>query len=400
MKSAIYNGKVVTADRILPIGYVVMDGGLIGGVFEGEPPAELKQNGFDARGGWIAPGLCDIHIHGNGGFWGFMNADELLKMARSLVGLGVTAFLPTSVSLPHAQVIAAVKAAKDAMARQASGAYGGKAADAPSPDGARILGVNIEGPYISSKRPGAHLPMCIRNPKEKELDEIFAEAGDTLKIMTVAPEIEGGMELIDRLVAAGALPSIGHSDADAEQTNEAIRRGATHFTHLFNASRPFHQREPGCAFAALMNPDITVEIILDGKHVNFDSVKMAVKLKSTDKIVLITDAIHAAGQGDGEYNVWGFKVTVKNGAAKTPDGTMAGSVLTLNAAVKNAVGKIGLPPEQAFRMASFNGLRAIKMSDKAGELAAGKAADIAVFEPDFSCAATFIAGACVYEKGK
>lgn len=396
MKTAIYNGKVVLADKVLPVGYIIADGGKIDDVFEGDAPDALKQGGFDAQGGWIAPGLVDIHIHGNGGFWGFMGADELLKMARSLVRNGVTSFVPATVSLPHAQVIAAVKGIREAMSKQAAGADFDGPADTPSPDGARILGINLEGPYISAKRPGAHLPMCIRNPKEKELDEIFDTAGDSLRMMTVAPEIEGGMELIKRLAAAGVLPSIGHSDADTAQTNEAVSLGATHFTHLFNAVRPFHQREPGCAFAALINPAVTVEIILDGKHVHFDAAKMAVSIKSPEKTVLITDAILAAGQGDGEYNVWGFKVTVKDGTAKTPEGTMAGSVLTLNEAVKNAVVELGLPPEKAFAMASLNGLSAIGMSGKAGELAPGKAADIAVFDSAFNCAATFISGTRVF----
>jgi len=390
MRSCIFNGKVVTPEKVLPNGYVSISGGRIMEIGEGKPPSEFIQSGYDARGGWIAPGLCDIHIHGNGGFWGFMSAAETLDMARSLLPLGVTSFLPATVSLPHAQVIGAIKAIRDAMSQQDD--------QAEAPAGARILGINIEGPYISSKRPGAHLPMCIRDPKEKELDEIFAAAGPALRLMTVAPEINGGMELIKRLVAAGVLPAIGHSDADTEQTNEAVRLGATHFTHLFNAVRTFHQREPGCAFAALTNSNVTVEIILDGKHVHFDAVKMAVDLKTPDKVVLITDAILAAGKGDGEYTVWGFKVTVKDGAATTPDGTMAGSVLTLNKAVKNAIVMIGATPEQAFRMASLNPVRAIKLDGFLGSLEQGKAADIAVFDADLNCDATFIAGKRVYEK--
>lgn len=396
LKNAIFNGKVAAPDKIIEKGHVVIKDGYIQSVGGGEPPEVLKSNGFDARGGWISPGLVDIHTHGNGGFWGFFGADEILNMARALLKSGVTSFAPATVSLPHNMVLTAVEAIMTAMSRQAAGVDFEKIQQRPTTEGARILGINLEGPFINPKHAGAHNPLAIREPKEKEVSEIMEKAGAALKLVTVAPEIAGGMELISRLAAAGVLPAIGHSGATAEQTHEAISRGATHFTHLFNAVRAFHQREPGCAFAALSDPRITAELILDNKHVHIDAAKIAFAVKTAEKLVLISDSIHAAGMPEGDYTVWGFQVRVKDGVVSLPDGAIAGSVLTLNVAVKNAVELLGADPRDAFRMASVNGLRVLKLDEKIGTLEPGKIADAAVFDNDFNCLAAFIAGQMVY----
>ncbi|HOC92431.1 MAG TPA: N-acetylglucosamine-6-phosphate deacetylase [bacterium] len=389
MKTIAYNGRVIAPGTAPETGYVAAADGIIEKVGTGDPPETPGAEMIDARGGWIAPGLVDIHTHGFGGHWGFFKADELLDMASALPARGVTAFVPTTVSLPHPAVLGAVKAVKSAMASQAENA-------SEAPAGARVLGVNIEGPYINPAKGGAHIPSAIRPAPEKEVEEILSEAGPALLMMTLAPEIAGGMELIDKLVAAGVLPVVGHSDATAAQTHEAARRGATHFTHLFNAVRAFHQREPGCAFAALADPAMTVELILDGKHVHIDAAKIAFALKSADRMALVTDSIHAAGMPDGEYDVWGFKVNVKDGVCAIPNGTMAGSVLTLDVAVKNAVELLGAAPEEAFRMASLTPARIIGRAGALGSLQPGKAADIAVFDEAFNCAATIISGRIVH----
>ncbi|HOX29102.1 MAG TPA: N-acetylglucosamine-6-phosphate deacetylase [bacterium] len=398
-KQIIFNGKVVTREKVISKGYVTVSGGRIESVAEGSPDDAPDSMKIDAQGGWIAPGLVDIHLHGNGGFWGFFAADEIIKMANSLSLLGVTSFAPATVSLPHSQVIKSIGEMKKAMSKQAAGSDVSVIPGESFDTGARIIALNIEGPYINPVRPGAHLPPAIRNPIDKEIDEILAAVGEnTPMLMTVAPEIEGGLALIDRLVAARALPSIGHSDATAEQTHEAIAHGANHFTHLFNAVRPFHQREPGCAFAALSDPGCSVEIILDNIHVHPDAAKVALAMKAPDKLVLVSDSIHAAGLPDGDYSVWGLKVTMKNNAVTLADGTFAGSALTLNNAVKNAIGLLGASPELAFRCASSNGLSKLGMAGEIGVLESGKIADIAIFDNDFNCMATMIAGQIVYKK--
>jgi N-acetylglucosamine-6-phosphate deacetylase len=397
LKRIIFNGKVVLPDRTIEKGCVSIANGHISSVFDGEPNEELRSGWIDAKGGWITPGLTDIHTHGNGGYWGFFGADEILNMARAFVKIGVTSFLPATVSLPHNMVLCAIDAIKIAMSKQSGGTDYDRIHEKPAADGARVLGINLEGPFINPKRAGAHNPLAIREPQGKEVDEIIERAGSALRLLTVAPEIKGGMELIDRLVSSGILPSIGHSDATAEQTHEAIARGATHFTHLFNAVRVFHQREPGCAFAALIDPNINVELILDGKHVHIDVAKIAYKIKTAQKMILVSDSIHAAGMPDGDYNVWGFQVKVKDGICSLPDGTFAGSVLTLNTAVKNAIDYLGASPSDAFRMASINGLKELKYDDKLGSIEPGKIADIAVFDNEFNCISTLISGEIAYK---
>ncbi|HOO56735.1 MAG TPA: N-acetylglucosamine-6-phosphate deacetylase [bacterium] len=392
----VYNGKVITEEEVLSPGYVVFEKGLITEVCAGDPPDGLKENGIDANGGWIAPGLVDVHIHGNANCWSFMKKDEILMMAESLLKNGVTGFLATTVSLPQQLIISGIDAIKSAMESQDAGADYDTLEDTPTPVGSRILGINLEGPYINPEHGGAHIPTVIRPSKKEEIDEMLEHANGTIKMMTFAPEIENGMELIDWLTAAGIVPVIGHTDATVEQTNAAIDRGASHFTHLFNACRGFHQREPGCSFAALNNPKITVELIFDTKHVHPDAARIAIKTKSVEGIMLITDAISAAGLPDGEYSVWGFPVIVKDGTVKLQDGTIAGSILSLNEAVRNAISILGVTPPEAFRMASINGIRKLGLGDKAGSLVPGKVADIALFDADFNCLKTIIAGKTAY----
>lgn len=392
MKTIIHNGKVVSADAVIEGGYVLIEDGVVAGIFEGDVAEAGAGSGknirlIDANGGWISHGLVDVHIHGCGGHWGFFGCDDILNMSVSLAQHGVTAFLPTTVSLPHAQVLNSITEIKKAMEAQASNT---------APPGARILGIHLEGPYISPARPGAHLPPAIRPPDSAEINEILELADGALRIVTMAPEIPGGLELVEILSSRGIVVSIGHSDATAEQTRQAIGCGARHFTHLFNAVRQFHQREPGCAFTALLAPEITAEIILDGRHVHSDVVEMAIRTKGAESIVLVSDSILAAGLGDGSYNVWGFEVQVKNGVAALADGTMAGSVITLNTAVKNALNLSTVSPLEAFRMATVNPCNVLSLHGNNGNISPGALADITVFDKNMNCIASFADGKLLY----
>lgn len=385
MKTIIFNGKVALPDSVMDNGYVAVEDGLISEIGSGDPDAGDCET-IDAGGGWIAPGLVDIHIHGCGGHWSFFSAGDILKMCGALASHGVTSFLPTTVSLPRAQILNSIAEIRKAMAQW-------------TPEcGARIAGIHLEGPFINSKRPGAHLPPAIRNSADDEINEILEAAGDALRIVTLAPEADGGMKLVRTLAARGIVPSIGHSDATSEQTLEAIGAGARHFTHIFNAARQFHQREPGCAFAALVNPELTAEIILDFRHVHRDAAIMAVRTKGADKMALVSDSIIAAGLGDGDYDVWGFKVTVKDGVAALPDGTMAGSVTTLNRSVANAMTLPGISQHEAFRMATHVPAKIIGMENSRGALVAGRVADIAVFDNEMNCRHAIVDGTSICKK--
>lgn len=398
----IVNAEILTPIQGVSNGFVKIEGGRIVDVGKGAPTSPGRV--VDAAGALVSPGLIDVHIHGSGGHWGFFEPGDILDMARFLSRHGVTAFCPTTVSLPHRSVLDAVRAVRAAMDRQSAGRDYTRLPDTPPDTGARILGVNIEGPYINEKMRGAHVATCIRAPEEKEIDEIFEAAGDDLRIMTVAPEIEGGMALVDRLAARGVVAGIGHSDATAAEALEAVRRGARLATHLFNQHRAFHHREPGVAFTLLQTPGVMCELIADGVHVHPDVVRMAARLTSRmsartvpdAELVLVTDALSAAGMPSGEYQVWGMTVKIEDGVAKLPDGTIAGSTLTLNRAAANMAAFAGLPLHICCGLASYNPAALLGLLPHAGIIAPGAAADIAVFDASMNCLATFIAGHPVY----
>ncbi len=394
MNTIIYNGKAITPGGIIENGYAVITEGIISGTGSGAPPRLPAHETYDAQGKIISPGLADIHIHGAGGHWAFQDAEDIGTMAAAIVRNGVTAFLPSTVSLPHKQVLACIDAIRAAIANQPAGPE--FATPSSPPSAARILGIHLEGPYISPARPGAHIPTVIRNPEPAELDEIFDRAGSDLRMLCLAPEIPGAHELIVRLAEHNAVAAIGHSDATSAQTHEAARLGASHFIHLFNAVRPFHHREPGCSFAAIADPRITIEIIFDTVHVHPEAARVAIAAKGPRGVVLVSDSIHAAGCGDGDFNVWGFDITVSNGQAKTKSGNLAGSVITLNKAVLNATIHADVSLPDAIMMASENPLRVLGLDSHAGTIAAGKAGDIAIFDENMDCLATFIAGTRVY----
>ena len=387
---SIVNAEIMTPERVISGGFVTMENGRITAVDAGAPadPGRVA----DAQGALLCPGLIDIHIHGSGGHWGFLGAKDLLDMARFLARFGVTAFCPTTVSLPHAAVMDSIKGVRQAMDQQDAGADYAAVPAAPPRTGARILGINVEGPYINKAMRGAHIAGAIRNPDETQIREIIETAGAALRIVTLAPELPGGLDAVRAFSAAGAVVSVGHSDATAEQTAEAARCGARLATHLFNQHRAFHHREQGAAFAMLQNPDYFCELICDGIHVHPDVARMATRLCPASELVLITDAINAAGLGPGKYQVWGFNMEVKNGAARLEDGTLAGSVLTLNRAVANMAQFSGLPLHQAAGMATHNPAQLLGLLPHAGVIAPGAAADLALFDKNMDCLATVIAG--------
>lgn len=371
-------------------------------VFEDGKIKDVVKNGGNASGGMvydldgciITPGLCDIHIHGAGGHWGFSeNVGDILSMARALARFGVTSFLPTTVSLPEKETLKAVASVREAM-RMQPGADDFSASTGED-GGARILGINLEGPFLSREKPGAHFPAFIRGITREEIDEIL-EAGDgKIRVVTIAPEIEGAMDAIEYLSSRGVVVSIGHTNCTADTAREAVARGARLFTHLFNAMRPIHQREPGVVVAAVMS-DACFEIIPDGIHVHPMLFPLVIGAKAKEKVILITDSILAAGIEEKIFKMFGFDAAIVDGVAKLPDGTIAGSILTLNRGVKNMSEFCGIQFETAVMMATLNPMRLLGLDGLAGRVAPGMAADLAVFNPDFDCLASFIGGVPVH----
>jgi N-acetylglucosamine-6-phosphate deacetylase len=327
--------------------------------------ASLRGSGpydVDRRGYSIAPGYIDTHTHGCCGI-DFTNAasiKDLAELARGYLKFGVTSLLPTTVSAKHERILGLLGLVKSA------GDLGG----------ARILGVNLEGPYINRARRGAQDPEAIRDPNPAEVRQYLSYG--VVRVMTLAPELPGALEVVEELASAGVIASVGHTDADYATTKSAVAAGASRATHLFNAMREFHHREPGPVGALLEAEDVYLELIVDLIHLRPEAVRLVLGSAGHRRVVLITDSMAAAGLGEGEFKLGGVRVIVKGNKATLEDGTLAGSVLTLDKAVKN-VASLGVEPKIAIAMASRVPALSIGRPDL-GCLKPGCIADFVVLE--------------------
>lgn len=324
----------------------------------------------------IVPGFIDIHVHGGAGA-DFMDGrgEAVEQIVTFHAKHGTTSLAATTLSGSTATIAAAVRALAKASRRD---------------DAAEICGVHLEGPFLSSSKAGAQDPASIRAADARELDIWLAVAPDVRCIVTVAPETEATLALIakyrDRLTF-----SIGHTDATYEQTMEAIAAGATHFTHLFNAMPPLNHRQPGPVAAALTSDGVTAEIIADGIHLHPSMLLMTARMMS-GRVALVTDAMRAAGMAEGTYKLYDYDVEVRDGAARLSDGTLAGSILTMDAAVRNMVNLAGLPLEKVIPMATEVPARILGIDQRKGRIAEGYVADLVVLDNDLEVERVFIRG--------
>jgi N-acetylglucosamine-6-phosphate deacetylase len=334
------------------------------------PPA-----GSDVAEGVIVPGFIDVHVHGGNGA-DFMDAttDAVSRIRRFHASEGTTAMAATTLSASRQHLHDAVTT----IARTSLH------------DGAAICGIHLEGPYINVTRAGAQDVASIRPAEIHELAALIVEAPHLRWMMTVAPEIEGVRALIE-LFRDRVLFSIGHTAADYAECVAALRWGASHFTHLFNAMTGLDHRRPGAVGAALISVDATAELIADGIHVHPAVLRIAA-LAMPHRIALITDAVRACGMADGKYKLYEHEITVAEGAARLADGTLAGSVLTMRRAVQNMVELAGLPLELVLPLATEVPARILGASDRKGKLAPGYDADIVVLTDRFEVAATYLRG--------
>jgi N-acetylglucosamine-6-phosphate deacetylase len=263
---------------------------------------------------------------------------------------------------------------------------------APAVDGgAAILGIHLEGPYLCDAHRGAQDPRHLRAPDLGELDRLL-DAGP-VRLVTLAPELPGALAAIERLVDAGVVAAVGHTGATYDQAAAAFDAGATHAAHLFNGMRAFHHREPGVIGAALDRPDVVCELICDGLHAHPAAMRLAHRVKGAGGAVLITDAMQATGLGDGRYRIGDLPVVVRDGRAELADsGTLAGSTLTMGAAVRNAVRLMGISLPDAIRMAAATPARVLGLEHRKGMLAPGRDADLVVLEDDLAVRATMVGG--------
>ncbi len=330
--------------------------------------SESDDDIIDCSEKYIVPGFIDIHTHGSIGFdFSKASVSEILKMRRYYLKNGVTSILPTTVTLSCGDIIKAVETIKEASKISAAGS--------------KIVGVNLEGPYLSPKRSGAHDKSLLKKP---DLDFIKS-LGDFVKVVNVAPEYDNAVDFIKKF---NGTVSIAHTDCSYERAMEAINADAKHITHIFNAMNPLHHRNPGvvCAF---FNSDAFAEIICDGVHVLPPVLKMMFSLKS-EKLIVISDSMAAAGLNDGEYTLGDLKVNVKNGVAALPDGTLAGSTMNIYDMFKNLL-NIGVKKEDAVRSVTENPAASINLKDT-GFLKKDYIADVNILNGDFSIHKTILDG--------
>lgn len=381
-ETLIYGSRVVTPQGVLTDGWIWFRGEVIAGVGEGRnlPPVSPDALRIDGRGGWVLPGFIDVHVHGGAGY-DFMDADEtgLAAITKFHAEHGTTAMLATSMTAPQAKLTGFLGRIRRFM-------------DRPMPY-AQILGVHLEGPFISPKWPGAQNPAHIVPPQPAWLEEWVSLYPGLIKIQTLAPETEGAPAYIERLARHGIIPSCGHTDATYRQIREAADRGLRHAVHTFNAMRPFHHREPGTAGAVLTDSRIMAEVIADGHHVHAAGIELLIRSKGPDRVILVTDAIAAAGMPEGEYELGGLPVVMAGGVARLKDsGNLAGSTLTMIGAFRHIVREVGVPVEEASRMASANPARQLGIDDRTGTLEAGKRADVLLLDDSLELRGVWVGG--------
>jgi N-acetylglucosamine-6-phosphate deacetylase len=378
---------VITASRLItPIEWiespvVVVEDGHITALqsrSDAEIPAGQHLNFPDLI---LVPGFIDIHIHGGAGR-DAMEADEsaLAQIERQLVKHGVTAYLPTTVTAPQERILKAL----DGLGKLIATANKNRGRATP-------LGIHLEGPFISHVKRGVHPPQDLLPPSPQTLDRFWQASAGNIRMMTIAPELPGATETIQYARTLGVHSSLGHSNATYKEAQAGISAGADHATHTFNAMRALDHRDPGILGAVLEDNELTADIIADGIHVHPSVLKLFLRAKGDDRAILITDAISATGMPDGIYSLGGLEVQVSNGRCEY-QGKLAGSVLTLDRAIRNVMSFAGWQLQQAVRLATLNPAERLGISDQRGMLAPGRRADLVVLTPEGQVAHTIIGG--------
>jgi N-acetylglucosamine-6-phosphate deacetylase len=337
---------------------------------------------IDGDGQILIPGMIDVHIHGAEGFDMMDGTIQSVEaVSRACARTGCTSFLATSVSSTLDDLLKMIKNVKEVAGKE---------------PGAQLIGLHIEGPYLNVKRKGMQNERYLRHPDLDEMKSIIETSGSLLKMVTLAPELPGGLEMIRFLKEKGIIAAIAHSDATYEDAKLAFQSGASHVTHCFNGMRPIHHRDPGVVIAAFEESSVSVQAIVDDVHLHPAIVRLIYREKGPDKMVLITDALQAMGMGDGTYLFGGHEVKVSHGVAKLSDGTLASSTVTMNEALEKAV-KSGIPLKDAVIMATQTPADILGMSNK-GRIEPGADADLVLMNDQFEVLWTIVNGKIVYNR--
>ncbi|MEN3090009.1 N-acetylglucosamine-6-phosphate deacetylase [Staphylococcus xylosus] len=374
----IANGRIYTENETIEQGYILVEDGKIIQITEGEYQGDLTT--IDVKGQHVLPGFIDIHMHGGYGEDAMDASFEGLKhLSESLLSEGTTSFLATTMTQSDDNIIKALKNIVNYQAQQ------------DSLNAASIVGIHLEGPFISEYKVGAQNPAYVQRPSVEKVQQFQEIANNQIKVMTFAPEVEGADETLSTLHDQINF-SIGHTVATFDEVNEAVAHGAKHVTHLYNAGTAFEHRNPGLSGAAWVNDELSTESIVDGIHSHPASVKIAYKQKGNKRFFLITDAMRAKGMPDGEYDLGGQNVVVKGSEARLTSGALAGSILKMNEGLKNLIEFTGASLDDLWRVTSLNQAIALKIEGDKGSIAIGKDADIVVVDDDIQVLTTIKSG--------
>lgn len=373
MNKCIINGKIILKDKIVE-NNIFFNNEKITEISSREPQDEEI---IDAKGLYVSPGFIDIHTHGRGGSdTMYPTFKDINTISKTAIISGVTSFLPTTMTMGIDDTLKAYRNVVESIDKV---------------EGSKILGVHMEGPFINIKNKGAQPGEYVIEPTMENLNALTGNDLEYVKKITIAPEIPNALQLISKLNAKGISVSMGHTCATYEEAVAGIKAGANSGTHTYNAMTGLNHRNPGMVGAIMNHDDVYAELILDGIHVSFASANILLKTKGLDKLCLITDSMEAAGLPDGKYALGGQDVYVKDHSARLEDGTLAGSVLSLNRAVYNAWKHLNLELYQAVQLASYNPARSLHNYD-IGELAVNKNPDIILFDEEVNVKEVYIDG--------
>lgn len=383
---ALLNGRLITPFRVENESGMIVENNKIaqmGKIASLRIPPGCRT--IDLDGKMVMPGFIDLHIHGVGGFdFNKVDFNDAGRIMEILFSHGVTSFLATLTPEPFPEMIRLVRRYAEYIERKKTKTT--------------LRGIHCEGPFLNPEMRGAINPDFLWDADLDKWNSLYEAGRGSIRLMTIAPELPGCMEIIREAARNGVVLSLGHSNADYDVVTEAIDNGIAQVTHIYNAMPLTHHRSPGILGAAYLSDELKVQLIADGIHVHPITIRFLMKLKGANGIILISDATHMAGQPDGVYDFSGKKIRVRGGNAYTEDNVLAGSTLTMDLAVKNLVEKCDVPVTQAARMASLNSAKVIRQDHRKGILAVGKDADLVVLNDDFSVEMTVQNGEIVFDR--
>ncbi|OAA83065.1 N-acetylglucosamine-6-phosphate deacetylase [Clostridium ljungdahlii] len=381
----IINGKIILQDEVIENKVLIFHEKIVDILdkerFEKQGLSEKMNEIIDAGGKYVSPGFIDVHIHGSGGK-DTMDGEisDLKIISETIAKNGVTAFLPTTMTMKREKIYKAMDAVRLAMKENINGA--------------KVLGIHMEGPFVSEKYRGAQKKDYILKPDF----EFIKNYVDIIKIITMAPEEDFEFNFIKTVKNnSDIVLSMGHTNSDYETAKEAVRVGISHATHMFNAMTPLHHRNPGVV-GAVLKSNVSFELIADTIHIHPDIFQILLNAKGKDKMILITDSMRAGCMEDGEWELGGQKVIVANNSARLTDGTLAGSILTLNKAILNILKYTNLKIYEAVALASLNPAKLIKIDDRKGSIKIGKDADLVIFDENLKVNLSVSEGKIIYRK--